>query len=295
MQTRLWVLAQRFPASLRLWRTINSQFTDIYQYINLIFGSTTPPLPPSHSIETGKALIELLKSRRIDLTEVQCARLKELWDQTYRLLQQCPELNSLYDIQDDDGFNAMLLSVIYNDTGVLQMLISEGCDVNRGKCTLPLHLACRLGNEAMVRFLLNSGASCDIEAGMCYPRAHKSIRHMPSRFHFLETDVFHCDSDHALPLMYAIQYDHYNVVKCLMERKLPGGSDDAWPYNRFPLHHACKYGAYNCVNYLLYVCPDEVNRVDELGMTPLLYAVKWGHDFVKLLVESGADVLATGQ
>ena len=33
------------------------------------------------------------------------------------------------------------------------------------------------------------------------------------RFHFLETDIYACDSNHKLPLMYAIQEDQVEIVR----------------------------------------------------------------------------------
>ena len=187
--------------------------------------------------------------------------------------------------------NVLLTCVNNDDQDVLQLLIREGVDLNHPRCTLPLHLAARTGNLAMVKLLLNSHASPMLETGMCYPQAHVPVRHVPSRFHFLETDIYACDSDHQLPLMYAIECNHVEIVQCLLEY---GGTSPktAWPYHRYPLHYACQKGAYKCIEYLVSVRPQEINVADDDGMTPLLHAVKWGHKFVKFLVESGANVHA---
>ncbi len=36
---------------------------------------------------------------------------------------------------------------------------------------------------------------------------------LANRFHFLETDIYKCDSNHKLPLLHAIQQDHVNIVR----------------------------------------------------------------------------------
>ena len=170
---------------------------------------------------------------------------------------------------------------------LLQVLISEGCDLNSGKCSLPLHLACKLGNSELVEFLLSHGAKPNVEIGMCYPKSHTPIRHVPSRFHFLETDIYECDSDQQLPMMYAIQADNVDILKTLMEVYQP---KFIWPFHRLPLHHACKNGSFQCMQYLVRVGLHDIHEVDDEGLTPLLHGVKWGKKFVQFLIEAGADI-----
>lgn len=70
------------------------------------------------------------------------------------------------------------------------------------------------GRQAHATLLLGASPSqLGTEAGLCYPHPHTPVRHTPSRFHFLETDVFRCDSSHRLPLMCAIEGDHVEIVK----------------------------------------------------------------------------------
>ena len=185
----------------------------------------------------------------------------------------------------------LLTAVINDDQDVLELLIREGVDLNQPHCTLPLHLAASLGNLPVVRTLLQAGANPGAEAGMCHPRPHRPIKHVPSRFHFLETDIYVCDSDHQLPLLYALEHDHIETARCLLEFGAESHNTN-WPYSRYPLHYACSRGAIQCVRYLVGIRPGEINTVDEEGMTPLLHAVRWGLELVKFLVESGANVHA---
>ena len=83
---------------------------------------------------------------------------------------------------NDDGYNVLLMAVLQADFEVIELLLSEGCDVNQAKCTLPLHLACKTGNKELVQYLLlEYNPRIDLEAGMCFPKPHLPTKHVPSR------------------------------------------------------------------------------------------------------------------
>ncbi len=275
------------PWSLRVLRSFNLQLAGLYQYFHLIFGTAAyqPQQPTEDTVRIAQSLLRLLEEREESgqRGSAQCFSIVS------QLIKQCSDLDSLLQVTNSHGYNVLQVAVLNNDRLFLKVLVSEGCDLNRGKCSLPLHLACRLGNLDLVKFLLQEGARHNIEIGMCYPKSHVPVRHVPSRFHFLETDIYTCDSDHLLPLMYAIHEDHVDVVKCLMEA---GDAKCTWPYRRQPLHFACKHGACQSMKYLTVRCADEINDPDEEGCTPLLHGVKWGRSFVQYLVEAGAHVHA---
>ena len=219
-----------------MWRSVNSRVSEFYRYFHVIFGTAAyqPVQPSEHSVRTAKLLFRLLKARRplryspyLEAVESEnCESDDEnddgdygevdepaLWAEVRQVLQECTELDSLLHVCNNEGFNVLLMAVLQQDREVLQVLIDEGVNLNRSHCTMPLHLACKIGDLQTVQLLLGHGAAHDIEAGMCYPRPHTPVVHVPSRFHFLETDIFSCDSNHALPLMYAIEGDHLDVVK----------------------------------------------------------------------------------
>lgn len=90
------------------------------------------------------------------------------------------------------------------------MLINKGCDINVGVCSLPLHLACKLGHAQIVQLLLDNGARADLSRGLCYPVSHylkPAGAGKPPKFLCRQVRV------PAPPLSYAIPNDRDEVVK----------------------------------------------------------------------------------
>ena len=176
------------------------------------------------------------------------------------------------------------MAVISNKETLLTLLLELGLDPSTAKCSPPLHLACFLGHLPLVQTLMLHGANPNQEAGMCYPKSHAPVRHVPSRFHFLETDIFLCDGIGKPPLLYAIQNDHIEIVKMLISK------ETEWPLHQYPLHYACQFGSFHSVKYLTKLKTSELNATDLHAMTTLHYGVNWGKDFVQYLVEAGVNV-----
>ena len=276
----------RHPMRFKMWRAVNSRLAGFYQYFNLIFGSAAfQSITPSDTMQQrALTLFRLLESRKCSNSD-----LSESLAHSHDIIKECTELETLLLSINNDGYNILQVAVINNDKNFIEVLVSEGADLNQGICTLPLHLACFIGDLPLVRFLLQLGANHHIEIGMCYPAKHIPVHHVPSRFHFLETDIFACDRDHQLPVMYAIQQDNLEVVRFFMENT---DSLIHYQYHRLPLHMAARYGAVRSLEYLVNTHPDDINEVDEEGMTPLHHAVKWGRELVQFLIEAGADIHA---
>lgn len=213
----------------RLIRCVNNQITEFYRYFHVIFGTAAyqPAQPSDHTVQTVRLLFRLLRVRR-HITQPEEKQYgwdgageedaedwdePALWVQVRSMLGDCTDLDSLLHVGNDQGFNVLLVAVLQHDSEVLQLLLDEGVNVNKSHCTTPLHLACKLGDLQMVQLLLASGAAREREAGMCYPHPHTPVVHVPSRFHFLEADIFTCDSNYQLPIMYAVEGDHIDVVR----------------------------------------------------------------------------------
>lgn len=129
------------------------------------------------------------------------------------ILQQCCDIDSLLQVTNRKGYNLLQAATEYSDIVVVDSLISEGANPDAGKCSPSLHIACSKGDIELVLHLLTLGANLGKKCGMCWPKSHLPVRHVPSRFHFLETDIYMCDTNAQLPLMCAIERDHVIIVR----------------------------------------------------------------------------------
>ena len=253
---------------------------NVYLYVRLIVTANVliinrPPPIPSEAID------RLLSEADRDNTDP---------DEIERVFKECRSGSTLMQFSNDDGFNALQLAVIHNNIRLVKLLLDDGFDANHGKCSLPLHLACLLGHKDIVKMLLKHGARVDLEMGMCHPRPHHPISQARSKFYWMDRDVFDCSLKPVPALCYALQNDHLDIVRLLLE------PEDKllyhWPQGKFPLHHACKYGALRCITYLTETYPESINKSDEDGYTPLLLALTWGKEYAMYLIENGADIHA---
>ena len=272
-----------------LARQMYDQVQAVYWYFQLIFGTVSfrhDPHPSQENINIGNALFQLFKKKT--MTQ------KEMAAKAQEILRQCSsgDLDTLQYVADENGFNILQHAILLRNVHLLKLFIDSKCDINKGKCSLPLHLACKMGDVECVKFLLSHGAQVDVYSGMCYPRPHFPIRHVPSRFHFMERDIYPCDHNLELPLMYAIQNDHVEVAKVLLSHS-SRWSMTQWLTHKYPLHYACMLGAYECMKYIAeFQNFSDLNIADDQGMTPLMHAVTWGKKYTQYLVEVGADIHA---
>lgn len=293
-------------------RLLNHHFNSAYQYAQLVFGpgglrTREPSDADLLCVTVIQSLLEERKSRQLkcqqedDKGESQAPGSNEaaLADvrlaETRMLLKDCVALDSLLRVTDADGWNIVQAAAMNGDIELLDLLVAEGFDVNTAKCSLPLHVAAFLGNIELVDWLLARGADPAIERGMCFPDSHHPIRHVPSRFHFLETDIFACDAERHVAVMYAVQRDHVHVVRRFFSHA-DSSSQTYWLRSLFAqkriLHYACKQGAYHCLEYLVEQMNDELDTFDDDGFAPIHYAVRWSTRFVECLVNASINVHA---
>lgn len=185
-----------------MMRWLNSHLSGFYQYMHLIFGlrSSQAIDPSAETLKISCELFQLLKFRQEKQDDPTCGLAE-----AKRLISDCQEFDLLAYLMNAHGFNILQLAVMNSDDDFIKLLIEKGFDVNTGRCSLPLHVACKMGNQPLVKFLLRHGASAVQKGGMCFPDNHVPVQHVPSRFHFLETDIYKCDASHEFPVMYAIQ------------------------------------------------------------------------------------------
>ncbi|CAD5126131.1 DgyrCDS14300 [Dimorphilus gyrociliatus] len=233
--------------------------------------------PSEETVTLAAQLFKLLEERR---KEDDLLKKTYLFVTFQKVFKNCTDIESLLQVTNGCGYNLLQTATAYRDIEIIDLLISEGVSPDLGKCSPPLHIASSKGDIDLVLHLLDLGANLNKKCGMCWPKPHLPIKHVPSRFHFLETDIFLCDTNSKLPLMCAIEGDHVAIV------------DKIWKKSRlskcYPLHWAAENSSLACLEY--FTTKEGINTKDDCQMTPLMYGVSVGKKVVQRLLDFGADV-----
>jgi ankyrin repeat protein len=229
-----------------------------------------PPRVTDLTRENCERIFQILRDTPLELSELQ-------YIQT--LLNRCPRSDNLLDPIDDKGWNLLQKAVICNQAQVVTMLIVKGVDFNYGSCSLPLHLACKMGHAQIVSILLDNGARPDLNRGVCYPVSHlqKSGKQRNR-----------CKVRHPQPALgYALPNDREEVVRVLLAHR---NSRDLIKKDCL-LHEACKCRARRCLKLLVEYLPEQVNIRDKAGLTPLQHALRGprNRESAIILLESDAE------
>lgn len=168
--------------------------------------------------------------------------------------------------------------------------VSRNIDINRGCCSLPLHIACLRGYEEIVEMLLKQGARVDVEARMCWPGPHQQNceeRGKHTNTHPADTDSQYSRSSDKLQcaIYYAIDGDQVDILELLAQQ----GEDHwlPWQQKRPLLHIACERGAWSCVKYLVSERSDEINQCYDENF-PIHQCTLHDIKFLELLIQCGA-------
>ena len=177
---------------------------------------------------------------------------------------------------DSSNENALFRATVFSHTNVIQFLLRAGFTPNtmNEEGDTPLLIAVRSKDLDITRLFLNAGA----DANLC--------------------------SGGDTPLMEASQAHNPAGISLLLQA---GAKVNARGRNgSTALHRAAYYGCSECITALLGAKPD-LDARDDLGLTPLMYAVEGGfnssgpddaadypayYDVVRTLVEAGADLNA---
>ena len=253
--------------------------------LSLVYG---PPLqPPSRRTQRQvEEAIKYVKQRKKGGEEV---------DEALRLLDLLPYQEDILSIRDvSDGFDLLQHAVIADRKDVVVHLLQHGCSPDGHHCSPPLHLAAYLGRGSILRVLLEHGAKWRAKRGMCFPEPHLPVGLRMAYFGFTQHHVYYCSNpSHALtPMQCAIKQGQLTCVRMLTDA-LMNMSEKRSGLSFHPLTHlqyACKEGAAECIQYFVSRFPECINQYGDNGDTPLLTAVPWGEECVKILVNNGADV-----
>lgn len=207
----------------------------------------------------------------------------------------CKEIKTL-DFQEDIlsikdemyGLNLLQHGIIVNNKDIVELLISNIQILPKVECNSATHMAAFLGHVEILKSLVEE-RPFDMykKAGLCYPALHEPVSYY-RKMGFMFQEKYRCEEDKLLPVEWAMVGDHIDCVKeivCRMEEM--GGR--GFNLVNF-LHFAASRGAVQCLEYFLKRCPDKIDHVNKTGDVPLLEAVVWGRQCVKVLIDNGADV-----
>ena len=191
-------------------------------------------------------------------------------------------------IHNEEGYNLLQKCVGINNLEMVRWCISRNIDINRGCCSLPLHIACLRGYEECVEMLLKHGARIDVEARMCWPGPHQQNCEERGKHTNINVESDSCcrSSDKLqCAIYYAIDGDQVDILELLAQQ----GEDHwlPWQQKRPLLHIACERGAWNCVKYLVSERSDEINQCYDENF-PLHQATLHDIKFLELLIQCGA-------
>ncbi|KAK6170483.1 hypothetical protein SNE40_018867 [Patella caerulea] len=258
-----------------------SYFYSLYQYfratwpITIIYGQIYKEL----SSTTREVLIESIEKIQDESTQEK---------DVIALMKNLPEDEDLLSVVDrNNGFDVLQHSVIRSYKGVVCMLLSKRCNPDRYHCTPPVHLAAYLGDVDLLKLLLHSGAAYTKACGMCFPESHLPISYASSYFGFTHSPVYKCHKEEITPIFCATVKNNVECLKVLMEKS---DSLSKRPSPISLLLQACQAGAADSMKYFIQKYPECINQYGPNGDTPLLTAVRWGRECVKILVDNGADV-----
>ena len=221
---------------------------------------------------SAKRIFELLATEG----ELSAAEVEEV----KRLLEEAPKTDgrNLYNVVNWDGFTLLQRAVICNHVAVVKLLLKKGCDVNAGICSLPLHLACKLGHVHVAQLLLTYGARADMECTVCYPEEHK-LKTYPDQIYCLAYQTAYT------AVIYALLGDYEQVLRLLLHHE----NSRNLVKTDFLLHEACKMGAHECSRYILQRYSEQMSQEDTDGKTPLQISLLMDTDNALFLMSNGAE------
>ncbi|CAG0890270.1 unnamed protein product [Darwinula stevensoni] len=205
------------------------------------------------------------------------------------LLSHIPKNENILLVNNEEGYNLLQKCVGINNLEMVRWILSRNPDLNRGACSLPLHIACFRGLDDCVELLIKHGARIDVEARMCWPGPHNQNCEQRGKYCVQDETVDRVRASDKLQsaICYAIDGDQVETLELLMQQ-----SEDHWfPWHqkRPLLHLACERGAWNCVRYLVSERSEEINQCyDEYY--PIHQAALHDLKFLELLITCGADV-----
>jgi len=180
---------------------------------------------------------------------------------------------------------------------LVKLLVEHGADVNieNGKDKTPLCDACSSGNEAIAKYLVEHGAYVnevdDIYETPLFKACSSGNEDLVKYLVEIGANINHLNSHHETPLFRACESGNKAIVKYLIEQGTYVNLTNE--YDETPLVIACSSGKENIVKYLIELGMD-IFRIKRYGHSLLFNACSSGNvDLVKFLIELGLDINKT--
>ncbi|KAM3066169.1 hypothetical protein ACMFMF_010485 [Clarireedia jacksonii] len=221
-----------------------------------------------------------------------------LYFEIYEVMEVLVSSNRPYkknpDPKDWQGKTPLMIAVDEKHEAIVKLLLENGASVDAkdSRCQTSLIVAVRNRHEAMVRLLLENRASIDAKdingqtpLILAVNNEHKAIVRL-----LLENgaSIDAKDVNGQTPLMLAVNNKYKAIVRLLLEN---GASIDAKDVNgQTPLMLAVN-NKYKAIVRLLLENGASIDAKDVNGQTPLMLAVNNKHEaIVRLLLENGASI-----
>ncbi|KAL0929893.1 ankyrin repeat and protein kinase domain-containing protein [Colletotrichum truncatum] len=197
------------------------------------------------------------------------------------------------DMPNSEGFTALHLAVLRRNVAAVEVLLSNGADVEATAPNdrRPLHMAVDERSSDIVQLLLSHNTVPDAKAQGLAP-LHSALLHADVDITRLllefGADIKAWTDDGREPLFLAVDGGNASIVKLLLDSR----ADPNTIYTECPrtaLHLACDRGNPGIVKTLLEYGANANALIDANEGTPLFYAVASGStETVKLLLQGGA-------
>ncbi|KAM4054568.1 ankyrin repeats (3 copies) domain-containing protein [Hirsutella rhossiliensis] len=209
---------------------------------------------------------------------------------SYSLIESAHDIDS----KDFEGHTPLYHAARIGHEAVVRLLLDKGASVEvQGQSMAALCWAALNGHESVVRLLLDKGASVEVQGQSATPLCWAALNGHESVVRLLldKGASVEVQGQSATPLCWAARNGHESVVRLLLDK---GASVEVQGQSVAALPWAARNGHESVVRLFL----DKGASIEAQGQsaTPLCWAALNGHEsVVRLLLDKGADIEGKSQ